>query len=142
MSTRLIIDRGVLIIARSITGPDGHVHDAPSIEYQLYDKGGRPASLSYRGPGAINGREVVIGDAYSEKQLLEAEMRDPTPESEDRFRGFVAGFDEKSAPKDPYKKYATKSSAWWDGYRQGLQEKKLAKSSRGLRVLGGRVVRS
>lgn len=139
---RLFIYNGKLIIARPISGPNGQEYDAPDIEYQLYDESGRPAapSYSYRGHGAINGRYVVIGDTHSAKQLLEATIKQPTEESEQRFAGFLVAIDEKRAPKDAYTKYAAKSSDWWDGYRNGLTQKKAAKAAK-PKLYGGRVVR-
>ena len=131
---RLFINRGYLLVARTITGPDGNEYDSPNLEYQIFSTDGAPTSLNYEGIGSIDGDRLIIGDPYRDTQLLEAKILwQPTSRSNENFRGFVTAIDEKRKPKDPGKKHPSHIDEWWWGYTDGwnakLEKKKSKKKS-------------
>lgn len=122
---RTTIEKGLLLVARHVTGPDGREYLAAVLEYQVSDLDGTPALLTYRGPAAQEGRKIRIGDPYSDVHLLDALVSEtPTQRSHDQFFGFCAGLDAKRYPINRDKRHPGKSVEWWDGYDEAWRQKR------------------
>lgn len=99
------------------------------LEFQVYERNGRPSTLNYRGPGNVvshptrKDRDIlVLGSAYS-IWLDEYEVdREPTPESLEYDAGYRKGFKAKRVVT------MAQSESWserkMDGWRDGWQDGK------------------
>lgn len=129
MITRHIIEKGLLLRPMHAVGRDGREYLAAVLEYQLTNLDGTPATYSYRGPAAIDGSKMTIGDPWNDTRLTEATVADePTQRSSDLLEGFRAALEEKRYPRNPHKRYPERSVDWWDGHAQAWQDRRSADS--------------
>jgi hypothetical protein len=130
-SSRIWIDKGYLIVPR-VLERGGHEYHL-GLEHQVFDETGEPSKLSYRGAGVAQDGRVIIGDPHSTTTLVEGTYaRQPTSESEQYYRGFLQGLDDRrqASPDKPSAKAYGNTSRWWDGYNDAWREKRENKAKK------------
>lgn len=131
---RLFIDKGWLIQDVEIADSEyRYLHKSGEpyvalLAFQVFDEGGDPAQLSYRGPGEIRGTKIFIGDPYTTTNLLEGKLdTQATSESWDHYLGFKEAVTSprQLSAKQYQKKIYGVSRAWEEGYQSGYAERKM-----------------
>jgi hypothetical protein len=130
----IFIEKGWLIQDTEITIEGDPVVDKSGepygtfLAFQVYDENGDPVTGNYKGPGSVNGTQVILGDPYRTTNLIEYKCdRQATSESWDHYQGYREALTtpRQLSAKQYAKKIYGQTRAWEDGYQQGYAERKM-----------------